>query len=505
MGSAPAVAFAHQECPLGAHWGKCYDPSTTQMRAPARARAAAIGAILAAAAGCAVSASPPNLAPAAATAAAHVLASYRAPLGCPTQREYLDYVASRAVTLQLLPEAQVESALLDGATRVRVRIQPDSASAGWIGALRIEGAQALEREVRGERCQDVAQALALITVLRLDERAGEAPGAQPSAAAGRVGAESQSVEPAPAAPLSGAAAGASAPAAAAVPEAVTAPAQGTLAQDAPAQESSAAQAEAAAASATAAAAAASAAVSAAAAAAETTAETATAPVAAMEPATPEPAATTASVAAAPVVALAPVAGGVAAPERPLDVGAPARQQRGSELQPVLVAQAGYAAAPSHALQAQLLGELRLGAWVAGLGAGYAAASDANSEADLDFQLFTAQLSLCPLGGELSVFWWRACAELEGGALRVSVSARDPSLETQASTRPWFALGPSLQAGWSFARQWALRGAAGGSLMLVRDRFEVKREEGGELRVEYNTLYRPPPLSFDLLLGVGYAF
>jgi hypothetical protein len=136
------------------------------------------------------------------------------------------------------------------------------------------------------------------------------------------------------------------------------------------------------------------------------------------------------------------------------------------------------------------------------------ASEANSEADLDFQLFTAQLSLCPVGGELSVFWWRACAELEGGALRVSVSARDPSLETQASTRPWFALGPSLQAGWPFARQWALRAAAGGSLMLVRDRFQVERDEGGEggeLRVEYSTLYRPPPLSFELLLGVSYAF
>jgi hypothetical protein len=54
----------------------------------------------------------------------------------------------------------------------------------------------------------------------------------------------------------------------------------------------------------------------------------------------------------------------------------------------------------------------------------------------------------------------------------------------------------------------VRAAAGGSLMLVRDRFVGKREEGGEggeLRVEYNTLYRPPPLSFDLLLGVSYAF
>ena len=439
-----------------------------------------MGALLAAVAGCGGSASAPSVAPAAAVAVAgaRVLASYRAPLGCPTQQEYLDYVASRSATLQLLPEAQVQSAMLDAATRVRVRIQPDSESAGWIGALRIEGVRALEREVRGERCQDVAQALALITVLRLDERAGEAPAALPSAAAERAGTASPAVEPAPAAPV---------PEAAAAPGSVMEPEseppspspspEPAEPEPVPAEPSAVARAAAAAASATAAAAAASAAVSAAA-----------------QSRTAMPLETAGS-------ALPP-------PERPVDVGAPAAPQRGSDWRPVLVAQAGYAAAPSHALQAQLLGELRLGSWVAGLGAGYSVASEANSDADLDFQLFTAQLALCPVGGELAVFWWRACAELEGGALRVSVSARDPSLETQASTRPWFALGPSLQAGWSFARRWALRAAAGGSLMLVRDRFEVKREEGGEggeVRVEYNTLYRPPPLSFELLLGVSYSF
>ena len=478
------------------------------MRAPGPARAAAIGALLAAAlpaaalpaaalpaaalltAGCGASASPPNVAPAAATAVgASVLASYRAPLGCPTQQEYLGYVASRSARLQLLPEAQVEAAMLDAATRVRVRIQPDSASAGWIGALRIEGALALEREVRGERCQDVAQALALIAVLRLDERAGEAPGALPSAAAERAGAGSSGAEPAPAAPLPSAAAEQGA-APAAAPEAVT----GSENEQAVlAEQGVAAEAAAAAASEAAAAAAASAAVSAAAAESKGAASAASEPVAAAP--------------AAERIA-APVSNALPAEERQLDVGSRATEQRGSELQPVIVAQAGYAAAPSHALQAQLLGELRLGRWVAGLAAGYSVASESNSEADLGFQLFTAQLSLCPVGGELSVFWWRACAELEGGALRVSVSARDPSLEPEASTRPWFALGPSLQAGWPFARQWALRAAAGGSLMLVRDRFQVERDEGGEggeLQKEYNTLYRPPPLSFELLLGLSYAF
>jgi hypothetical protein len=460
------------------------------MRAPGPARAAAIGALLAAT-GCGASVSQPSLAPAATAAGARVLASYRAPLGCPTQREYLDYVARRAATLELLPEAQVESAMLDTATRVRVRIEPDSASAGWIGALRIEGAQALEREVRGERCQDVAQALALITVLRLEERAAEAPGAQPSAAAGRAGAASPSAEPAPAAPLSGAAAGASAPAA--EPQVVTSRSSESAAVEAPAPAGTALVATGSETSA---------------AASEPAAAASVAVPEAMPVPEAEAEASVSETAAAPPVAIVPLASARAEPQRPLDVGARAGQLPGGEWQPVIVAQGGYAAAPSHALLAQLLGELRLGRWVAGLGAGYSVASEANRDADLDFQLFTAQLSLCPLGGELSVFWWRACGELEGGALRVSVSARDPSLETQASTRPWLALGPSLQAGWPFARQWAVRAAAGGSLMLVRDRFEVKREEGGEggeLRVEYNTLYRPPPLSFDLLLGVSYAF
>jgi hypothetical protein len=451
------------------------------MRALGRARAAIVASVLAPilapvcvglvclVTAC-VNASPPSVAPAAATAAAgvRVLASYRAPLGCPTQQEYLGYVASRAARLQLVPQAQVESAMLDAATRVRVRIQPDSASAGWIGSLRIEGPQALEREVRGERCQDVSQALALITVLRLDERAGEAPGAPPSAAAERAGGELHEAEPAPAAPAPAPAAPAAATSAEAapLPEAVPAthdPEPSEQARSARGLDAEAAEVAASAASA------------------------ASAP------------------AAQPEVARANVLPPV---EREVDLGARAGRQSGRALQPLIVALGGYAAAPSHALQAQLLGELQLGRWVAGLGAGYSVASESNSDADLDFQLFTAQLALCPVGGELSVFWWRACAKLEGGALRVSVSARDPSLETQSSTRPWFALGPSLQAGWPFASQWALRAGAGGSLMLVRDRFEVERAEGGEggeIRVEYSTLYRPPPLSFELLFGVSYAF
>src|SRR4029079_10406685 len=118
--------------------------------------------------------------------AARVLSSYRAPLGCPTQREYLDFVAKRAATLRLMPASAPPGSVPEEAPpdsdQVRVRVQPDTSSAGWVGVLRIEGADALEREVRGERCQDVVLALAFVTVLRLHRRRAEA--ASPGGARG---------------------------------------------------------------------------------------------------------------------------------------------------------------------------------------------------------------------------------------------------------------------------------------------------------------------------------
>jgi hypothetical protein len=92
---------------------------------------------------------------------------------------------------------------------------------------------------------------------------------------------------------------------------------------------------------------------------------------------------------------------------------------------------------------------------------------------------------------------------------VSVSARDLSLETKPRTRPWLALGPSLHAGLPLAPRWSLRALAAGSLLLVRDRLAVDRSVGGETGeptvVARSTLYRPPLLSVELLLGLGYAF
>jgi hypothetical protein len=179
----------------------------------------------------------------------------------------------------------------------------------------------------------------------------------------------------------------------------------------------------------------------------------------------------------------------------------------------LAALVGYAAAPSNALQARLQAELDLGPELYGLsarlGVSYAASAERTDAVDLGFRLLTAQLELCPASRPWAGLWLSVCGQLSGGALRVSVSARDPSLEPQARTRPWFALGPSVHARWPLTQQLSLRALAAGSLLLVRDSLDVKRTVGGEpgepTVVELSPLYHPPLFSFELLFGLGYAF
>jgi len=193
--------------------------------------------------------------------------------------------------------------------------------------------------------------------------------------------------------------------------------------------------------------------------------------------------------------------------------APAPATRASELALSLAAHIGYAAVPSNALSARLGAGLELGpafhdASVA-LAVAYAVASDQTEAADLGFRLLTAQLELCPESRFWGGLWLQACGQLSGGAWLVSVTARDLSLETEAQTRPWLALGPSLHASLPLASRWSLRALAAGSLLLVRDRLTVKRSVGGQTGeptvVEQSTLYRPPLMSVELLLGLGYAF
>jgi hypothetical protein len=449
------------------------------------------------------------------SAAPRVLSSYRAPLGCPTQPEYLQEVERRSATLRLSPE----SPGVEGSDRVRVRIRPDTSSAGWVGVLEIEGAHPLEREVRGERCQDVALALALITVLRLESQVPE------SAAAGAV-ATLPPHEATPGAPVAGstpAERGASgvitserSPAVAVTPPPVGAATPPAAATPPPAAVPSAV-------------------------AAKDSASTLT-------PDMPLPADVPAPPTAAPpdAPALPPETSALLVPASPdaaelsagsgeaslgaaseLDGNADAAlQDRATEvvastdsgasrqyLFPGVAAYVGYASAPSQALQASLQLELQLGpgvqSWAAALALTYSAAEQANSAAELGFRLLAAELALCAPGGEWAGLRLRGCAELGLGSLRVSVAARDPSLETRATSRSWVALGPSLQAALPLASHWSLRAIVATSFLLVRDQLEVERVVGGEPdqpdRSDRSTLYQPPLAAFELLLGAGYAF
>lgn len=107
------------------------------------------------------------LAPAA-SARAPVRLVYKAPEGCPAVSEFVASVTSRGAPWR-------EAAPHEEATLVEVSLL--SRDAGFTGVLRTRepGAAADQREVQGERCAEVAEALASVLVLALRE----APAAEP--------------------------------------------------------------------------------------------------------------------------------------------------------------------------------------------------------------------------------------------------------------------------------------------------------------------------------------
>jgi len=427
-------------------------------------------------------------------------------------------VESRSVKLRLF----AEPATVETNERVRVRIQPDADTAGWRGALVIEGATPLEREVRGERCEDVVLALALITVLRLDpNRESEAPAAGPPGAAvlAATGASETATTGATATSASSAAsAAATSPSeTAATPSAASAAAAAAVASTSVGAEPPAAASEPAAS---------------ALAPAETPPEPAAAPSAADEPAAAEAlgsdavgAGASGSMAAATTAGASETAASeAAAREAEFTRGAgeataavsdsgPAELSNGPPLlvAPALAAYAGYASSPSHAFQAVLRGEARFGpgrqAWATAGSLSYGHSGQQNPTVDLGFDSLLAGLAVCPPGLTLSGgLWLEACAEARGGVLVVSVTERELPLEGGSQPRPWFEIGPSLQAGLPLSSRWTLRALSSVSLVLMRDSFDVERvvvDEDGQEQKEVYTLYRPPVASFALLLGIGY--
>jgi hypothetical protein len=194
--------------------------------------------------------------------------------------------------------------------------------------------------------------------------------------------------------------------------------------------------------------------------------------------------------------------------------APAEESNGPPLlvEPDLAAYAGYASTPSHAFQALLRGEARFGpgrqAWATAASLSYGHSGQQNPAVDLGFDSLLAGLALCPPGLTLSRgLWLEACAEARGGVLAISVTERELPLEVGPQVRPWFELGPSLQAGLPLSSRWTLRALSSVTLVLMRDSFDVERivlDEDGQEQKQTFPLYRPPAVSFQLLLGIGYA-
>jgi hypothetical protein len=416
------------------------------------------------------------------------------------------------------------------ADSVEVRVEPEAS--GWLGRVVIAGTPTLEREVRGERCEDVVAALALITVLRLEaseasaaassaSRSEGASASAPSAASGEApsspvqgealgpgraaedernpsrasGAEATRA-PSPALPVRPATPAASGGRAASEAQ-PTAPVPAEREPADASQEASDAELERDAARG-----------------ADARASENPAP----DVAPPEP------IARAPDVESEPSATSIREdePAPDSDEGVEANEpERASEpwrwpaIRAGVAAEVGYATVPEKAPFGRIEAELRFGedmsSWATALALAYArSTSEVRTElgttpvsAELGITLLTAELALCPPAIDTTSIWFRVCAGVRGGSVHVLITPDDASLGTGDTWRPWIALAPALQVGVPLSERWAIRGVFELAMQLVRDRFGVWRTIGVEQ--EPITLYRPGAVSFEFSLGLGYTF
>jgi hypothetical protein len=450
--------------------------------------------------------------------------SYAAAPGCPGVDGYSSHVRARSSTLTLQPREAPASDSVD------VKVDPAPDASGWVGRVTIAGTQALDREVRGERCEDVVAALALITVLRLEGADASAtravPGVTANGASSSAGSASGAAETdAPVTPSARAGESSanqtgvpSAPGENPAPAAPEAPAP-------PANESN---------------------PSAPAASAAPTAAEAVEPV---EPAPSDSAISDEQRAATRAREERRAASRARAERRALEQaraaadgsgGSSERRARASTqsessasgsdeaalgaLEPAVASepwqwpavsvgaavQAGYASVPARAFKGLLQGELRLGegisSWASTLSFAYARGTREVDVAKLGITLVTAELALCPPAFiDATRVWLRACAGVRGGGVHFVVTANDPNQDPGATWRPWLGVGPSLQLGVPLGGRWALRGVFDLAVQLIRDRFNIQRQVGAMAAEEQLTLYRPEALSFELGLALGYTF
>jgi hypothetical protein len=460
-------------------------------------------------------------APAAQRAPRVVGLRYGAPPECPDVERYASHVRSRSANLSIQPAADA----LVSADVVSVQVQPAPDASGWLGRVSITGPLALDREVRGARCEDVVAALALITVLRLEgadasalagssvagttspTNAGSGTTGATAGATAREGAPSLAATPvaaAPSAPSREAAVNADAASTRANAEpsgtaaATTSEPASELTPDAPASEPSASTTPTPDPSS-----------------AELEREAADDGRASIADGAPGAVSDGSEAARAG----APAASAPAAASRTTDFeadttsvdssqAASAPSWRWPSVSAAAVAlRAGYATVPGHAFQAALEGELRLGeGWVSELSLAYARGKDEVDLAKLDLSLLTLDVGLCPLelGTEAPV-WLRACAGLRAGALHLEISPTQGGLSEASVWRPWASLTPSLRFGVPLSARWTLRGLAELAVQLVRDNFDVELTAVDGAEARRFTVYRPEAISLELGLGVGYSF
>lgn len=433
---------------------------------------------------------------------------YSAPAECPDQDTYARQVESRATTLEVEPV----SAAAAPRSGTQVSIALEAAAGSWHGSVSIVDGEVVERSVSGERCADVVEALALITVLRLE------PGTRSDTAA-RV-----ADEPSPSAAEQASSAAAAA-AGAAEPHLATRDRdpEGTGPADAISRDEASGvisgEAEPAASP------------DEAEPAAELRAGTETSGEPALEspesgPHTGDDALDVARSRASAARDLPEAEAIAGLPElsalgpgssstSPLSDEPPEALQpsasRAAPLRGNVAAYVGYASVPSDALALALQLELLLGDgdWAASVLAGYSRGAVEALSGSGALNLLTAQLQLCAPGLRSEPRIWVApCAQLRGGLVVFEVSPGELTLEAPGALRPWAALGPSLQAGAPLSSAWTLRALGAVSLQLVRDWFEVELrspDDDAGRPMAAVPIYRPEPLSFEFSVGLSYTF
>jgi hypothetical protein len=421
-----------------------------------------------------------------------VRVTYQAPAECPGYDAYVQHVARRSSRLRLEPESPAP----EPSRVVRARVVLDRDPSGWVGLLSLDGVDALERRVQGDRCEDVVAALALITVLRLER--SRAPGSAPAP----LPAPPASVERRPELARRDTSTGAVAPGSAVTKREASPgptpqpPSEGKESARDPAPPTPTAPRDD----------------------APSLPERSPDPVDAGELPT-----RSAPVEPAPAASEPPVPA-VREPEPPLaqpEVRAAPRSGKRLESMPPdsgghsggttrmsLVAHIGYARVPADALKLSLAGELGADRanWAGAVSLALAHGSAASAAGKAALTLLTAQLDVCPPGVSVEAgIWFQACAMLRGGAIHVSVSPVDRPLASIGALRPWVALGPSLKVGLPLSSAWSVRGLAELSFQLVRDRFDSQPAAALGSSSRRLRLYRPEALSFELGLGLAYTF